>query len=413
MTMGRLAIALCVLFTLPLPFGFAQNGPTLRPLYDSHQWFELRDAMQGSSDPLLYRAALAYAFNNFRNAQDLLRRVIDADPKSQNAADARQKLEDIYERNGQYGRLLGLIDEELAANPDDAGLKTDRATIAPFARDQITAQRKFSKIRYSIVDGGVSVPLSINGKSANFDIDTDMNISMLSESEAARLGLPVHNAEPNARKYTGAAAAQAPYRTADADELTIGNVQLAHVAFIVVPDSEKPFVDLPPGKQGILGIPVLLALRAIRWTDRGFMEIGFEPKPTHIATSNICFDGMDPVTLVRFRDRELEFILDTGDQGSDLFPPFAKNFAKFVAASGKEKYARVTGVDGSTKIRVVMLPDVNLWVGGFDAGLRPARLLLQKTVYHSDLFNGRVGMAIFRQAREVSIDFGSMTLALK
>jgi hypothetical protein len=100
--------AMLVLFLLALPVCSA-NEPAgdLHALYNSHQWFALRDAMHAEPGPALYRAALAGAFNDPSQAEKLLRAVVRTDPKSTDAAEARQKLEDLYQRAGQYRRLLG------------------------------------------------------------------------------------------------------------------------------------------------------------------------------------------------------------------------------------------------------------------------------------------------------------------
>jgi hypothetical protein len=138
----------------------------------------------------------------------------------------------------------------------------------------------------------------------------------------------------------------------------------------------------------------------------------FPRGPRDIARSNLCFDGSDPITEVEFQKRQLEFIADTGDQGSDLFSPFAKDFAPFIDKFGKKQSLRVTGMDGSVEVPGIILPEVTLRVGGFPAVLHSARVELQQTAQNSQWYYGRVGVAIYRQAHQVTIDFQSMTLSL-
>ena len=404
--------AACLSLLLCACLSSGQMTPDLKVLYGSHQWFALRDALRAKPAPIFYHAILDDAFNDTLPAEQLLRAVIRSDPKSAEAAEARQKMEDIYQRAGQYRRLLAIIDEELAAKPDDDSLKRDRATIAAFPWDQATVRRRFSKLPYEALDGGVFIPVSVDGKSGEYAVDTDANMSLLSESEAARLGLTVHALAADARRVQGVAGVQALYRTADADEVTVGNLRLKHVAFLILPDNQKPFVDLPPGKRGIIGLPVLLAFQTMRWSADGTFEVDFGPQSRDVTKSNLCFDGADPIVQVEFQQRKVEFIADTGDQESELFTSFASNFPEFVDKSGKKQSLRVTGVDGSVEVPGVILPEVNLYIGGFATLLRSAHVELQQTAANSRWFYGRVGMAIFHQAHQVTFDFHAMTLTL-
>jgi hypothetical protein len=86
---------------------------------------------------------------------------------------------------------------------------------------------------------------------------------------------------------------------------------LAHVAFLGVPDLQQPFVDLPPGKRAILGLPLLLALKTIRWNKDGTIEVGASSK-RKIHGTDICFDDLTAITEVEFQSRKLEFALDSG-----------------------------------------------------------------------------------------------------
>jgi predicted aspartyl protease len=410
--MKRTGIILCFLLALPLSSATRQNNPDLRTLYNSRQWFELRDAMRARPDPALYQAVLADGFNDPARADKLLRAVIKTNPKSEDSAIAWQQLEYIYQRAGQFRQLRALIDEQLAAKPDDSGLKADRATVDSFPWEQSIAQRRYSKISLSTLDGNLFIPVSVNGNPGDYGVDTDMNVSMLSESETERLGLTIHNTARDAREFSGAAGEQLGYQTAVADDFTVGNVHLKNVSFIVVPDGQDPFAELPLGKRGIIGTPVLVAFQTIRWSSDGTFEIAFPPAPKDTAKSNLCFDGLDLITEAEFKQRKLEFVVDTGDNASSLYPLFAKDFADLVSESGTKQSSRVTGVDGSKEVSSVILPEVPLQVGGFRGVLRPAKLLLEQTIGNSQRYYGRVGMAFFRQAHQVSIDFQSMTLVV-
>jgi hypothetical protein len=58
--LAALLIALCALSSGV----FAQPGdPRLKPLYDAHRWFQLRNAVNRDGANLFYQAAIEAAFN--------------------------------------------------------------------------------------------------------------------------------------------------------------------------------------------------------------------------------------------------------------------------------------------------------------------------------------------------------------
>jgi len=87
-------------------------------------------------------------------------------------------------------------------------------------------------------------------------------LSLLSEAEAKRLGLAVRDVQSSMEVMTGA---RVSLRIAVAGELAVGALRLKHVAFLVFPDNQPPFNDLPLGERGIIGIPVLLAFQSFSW----------------------------------------------------------------------------------------------------------------------------------------------------
>lgn len=382
----------------------------LKSLYDTHQWFKLRDAVQAARAPAFYRGAVAYAFNDFTHAQKHLQDVITSAPRSEQASEARGLLIYVYQRAGRYRQAMSQIEELLAAEPDNASLKSARSFFAELSQypEQSVTERKYSSIRYRRVDGNVFVPLSVDGKSADYILDTGANFSTISESEARRLGLTTHESAVQGTVATGAHVA---FRTAVAGQLTVGNVRLRHVVFLVAGDDQQPFVDLPAGERGVLGLPVLLALQTMRWSAEGTFESGFRSARSGVRTSNLCFEGADVVTETGFRQSTLNLHLDTGASETVLFPKFAEEFAGVVRESGKKDSRRVTGVGDSVDVDAVSLPLLTLRVGGFDTTLRPAQVLLKDV--GSRWLHGRLGLDLLGQARVVTIDFRSMTLALE
>jgi hypothetical protein len=380
-------------------------------LYDAHELFALRDAAGTTLVPALYQGVIAAAFHDHR-AQKLLGSVIHVAPRSSEAKEAREWLETVHFRAGRYPKTAADLDDALAIDPNDADAKGLRALIAAFPQKQSRARSRSSELHYRKTADGLFIPVSINGRPGNYAIDSDSNISTLAESEAKRLGLAVRDVSPDAAKGRGAIGAPFGYRVAVADDLVVGDFPLRHVAFLILRDDQQPLADLPPGERGILGLPILLAFQTVRWSSDGTFDIGFPSAHRDIRKSNICFDELDVITQVTFEQHKLGFILDTGSDNTDLWPSFAKEFATFVDKTGKKTSWRTTGFDGSETLPGVAIPEIRLRAGGFEATLRPGRVMLKQPGSNPSYY-GRLGMTFLNQAHRVTLDFKAMTLTVE
>ncbi|MBV9406964.1 MAG: retroviral-like aspartic protease family protein [Acidobacteriaceae bacterium] len=375
---------------------WAQASPDLKQLYDRHEWFLLRDALtRDPSAPALYRGAVAAAFNNVAEAQQLLKAVMDKGSDSE-ADDANKWLMYLYVRTGQYQKAAALTD-------DDTGMvrmlrQLPDQSINDFA--PITVPAKISNRQ-------LFFPASISGKPIEFFLDSDANFSFMSEAQARNLGLAVHDSAASVHGVTGKDTA---FRVAVADQLAIGAAQLTHVAFLVLPDSSEVFRSAPLSRQGALGIPVLTALRSIRFVKQGTLEIGATRAQND--TPNLCFDGFDPVARVDFEQRPLPVVLDTGAQVTEIWPSFANQFPECLK-SGKNSSKLENGFGGRAHIPERLVPDLTLCIGGFDTHVHPAHVLLAQTVPASDWYYGRLGLDVLSQADDITIDFASLHVTLR
>lgn len=87
-----LRIAFCFLLPLLSCSAADPSDSELKRLYETHQWFELRDIVQANKAPAFYRGAVAYAFNSPEQAEKDLQQVIQSQPGSDQAYDARELL---------------------------------------------------------------------------------------------------------------------------------------------------------------------------------------------------------------------------------------------------------------------------------------------------------------------------------
>lgn len=378
--------------------GGAQQAQDLKALYDAHQWFELREAVAGNSaGPALYRGAVAAAFNEVTEAEAVLKPLFESGSDS-DANQASEWLSYMYLRAGQYRKAATQLE--------------DNSSLASMLRglpDQTVIKFEPCSVRSRKHERKLFIPVSIQGKSAEFMVDSDANFSFMSEAEAQNLGLTVRDSNASVHGATGKKAA---FRTAVAERLSVGNLQLRNVTFMVLGDNEEVFSSLPLSQKGAIGLPVLLAFRTVRFNNEGKFEIGV-PSEQIKEHPTLCFDGADPVTLVEFERQNLPVIFDTGDEVTEIWPPFAKQFSEVVRAAGKPGTKIEKGFGGKSEVAEKIIPEMMLRVGGFDAHLRPAHVLLGETTPNSRWYYARVGLDVLNLAHQVTIDFESLRLTLQ
>ena len=239
--------------------------------------------------------------------------------------------------------------------------------------------------------------------------DTGSAIPLVSESEAKRLRLQTGLAQTRINDIYGQVI---DVRPALARLLVIGNFELRNVAFFVVSDKRKPFALLPSRERGILGTPILFALRSIRWTKDGIFETGIKlGQPT--LSGPLCFEGSILIAEVATQQKTFDVGLDTGAVKSTLWQGFAKDFEDLTKSYGRKQSLPIEGMGGTRWYEVVVLQSLVIRIAGFPTVLRPAFVLLGQTSPRGEYIDGNIGLDLLNQSHAVSIDLTTMNLTVE
>ena len=233
----------------------------------------------------------------------------------------------------------------------------------------------------------------------------------ISDAEAARLGLGVR---ASAGRFADLAGGTTSARTAIAHRVVIGRTLLREVSLLVTPADQMPWKEVAPGRQGIIGLPLAIALDAVQWNRDGLCRTGsavLDRRAAPDVSHRLRYDRLQIVTTVVFDGKPLEFVLDSGNQaGTQLWERFRRDFQGVVAEQGTKGTSTVTQIGGATDRDIVTIPDLRLRVGGKDLALTRGNVFSRPV--GDDRFHGLLGMDVLSQATEVRIDFRSMTLTL-
>ncbi len=387
----------------------------VRSLYETGQWFALRDvvARGGASD--FYRGAVALSFHDVQSAKRTFASVIKVAPSSWEATEAHRLLARWYAMTGRHQLAAKEYGPVYAAESSNRGVRRELRERELWSRfpDMTRRPGRSSTERFLIKDGDLFLPLLVNGKGAKYLIDTGANNSVISESEARRLGLRTY--EATGVGTNDGLGVSSSYRMAMARLLDFGGLQLRNVPFLVVSDEKMPFAGLPSGWRGILGLPVLLAWETVKWNRDGQIEAGFPTGHGDRTAANMCFSGDGPHLLVTGEvfGKRVQMFLDTGASTTSLLAPFATTFPEVARGLARKDSATITAMSSKAHRTAKVLCGVPIRIGLFTGELQNAELFEDFSPFGIERSEVLLGSDLLRQAYEITIDFRSMQLTLR
>lgn len=401
----RIWIALVVM--VRLGSAAAQTPDELSKMADAHQDFALKDAVEhgGAKVPLFYRGLVEAELNEAAVATRDLKAAIRQEANAQQAFEADEILSNLAFRNGQYHEALSRLEAAHAKKPGDQ----DANNMLPLFRTLAEApDMKVVRLKnYSRVDDNDGLPISINGKPVKYGFDTGAALSVLGTADAKMLGLELKHVSTKLSEASGSPVPGAD--VAVAEEVIIGGLHLRNVPFLVLDDTREPFVHLPVGQRGLIGLPVLIAMKSVRWAPDKWLEFGRQTRVAGPRTRNLMFHGATAIVQVSVNEKPLIFSLDTGAVDTDLNEGFANALPDIVRA-GRKEIRPIMGVGGTNSYDSVLLGPVVFRVGRRDVTLKAPHVFPNHSL---GKFDGNLGNDILRQAQTVVLDFEAMELKME
>jgi hypothetical protein len=164
-------------------------------------------------------------------------------------------------------------------------------------------------------------------------------------------------------------------------------------------------------RHGLIGAPVLAALKEITETRDGLLLIPASPRPRPV--QNMCFFGFTPVAEVTHREARLPFILDTGSWTTFLNPPFFRRYRGEIKARSRLRKVTIGGVGDARTVRIYLLDEFDFKAGGRDLALSEVLVHTQVTHLSSRLFFGTLGLDFLAQCARMTLNFESMSFVLE
>ncbi|MDE6118508.1 MAG: retropepsin-like domain-containing protein [Muribaculaceae bacterium] len=205
---------------------------------------------------------------------------------------------------------------------------------------------------------------SINGKRAAITFDTGAGVNIISDSLARSYDLIPINAF---QSMSGIGELTGQY--AIAKELTIGNIAIRDVPFLIVDltlDNEEAnkYIDC---FSIVLGSELMLRLNdlTIDFIKRQITVPSIAPKRSGIPANMYFSNQMNLITNGEVHNNKMQICIDTGDASfGALNGDFFKNNKDYVLANAQPDTVRMAGIGGVRILECYRLPEVLVGIGG-------------------------------------------------
>ena len=381
-------------------------------LYDKKQLFDLRDAIADGQAPAFFRVVVACAFNDQPLCLSESKAFLDSKPSPELAGKVYDDiLFDFHFSHGRWAEALAALEAGVALRGESEDPDNLRELCRAILRHGPLAVERSAHSTIHVLYKNAHAPFSVNGRPYRGYLDTGANLSLMSESAAQQLGLPMESVR---FKFGGSAGNELTLsRVAIAEHFVIGNVELRNVPFIIVSDRQQPFASWGKGKRCVLGLQVLLAARNMTWKGGllgAELELARPAADRDLRRANFCLDGMAPVAAAEYRGQRLTMFVDTGAGFSTLSAAFATRFPAVLSGAARGVIP-VEGIDGRAKAEGTNLSGVSLRISGHDAGFRHMSVRLKGP--GANLYDGMLGNDLAGKAHEYTIDFEGGRMILR
>jgi len=237
-----------------------------------------------------------------------------------------------------------------------------------------------------------------NKEQFNFIFDTGANLSTTSLSVAKRLKMNIIPVDIEVGTITGI---KVLAQLAVCDKLTMGDIDIFNVIFLVLPDETLSFPEVGYQIYGILGFPVIEALKEISITQNGDFIISAK-ESNFSGSSNMAMKELTPLIYINNK----HFTFDTGADETILYYAFYKESKKEIDENYQAKKIGFGGAGGNKEFDGYII-DYTFNIGGKQVKLDSISLLKEK-ITESETVYGNIGQDLIQSFNMMTINFNQM-----
>lgn len=257
-------------------------------------------------------------------------------------------------------------------------------------------------------NGQISIPIHINGNDISVWVDTGAGASVISRSLAEKYGFKIIKSNMN---VSSATVKKIDNYMAIADEIEIAGLIFKNVAFVVF-DDDKLTLDTPQKKlkiNGIIGIPLLRSMGAVRFTSHSFFPLSQHELPQD-CWQNFSYINDKIVSMFGVNDKNTLFDIDTGASRSELYKTYIDD-NNLLLKDAEIKDGHVWSLGGYKKTKFATLKNINFKTECYTVSLNNLTTDI-KNSYSMKFIDGNLGINILEEFEDMTIDFNKNKLRL-
>jgi Aspartyl protease len=252
--------------------------------------------------------------------------------------------------------------------------------------------------------GLIQIPVSAGAYSGTWILDTGANLSLISQSVAAQIGVDVSGEAATAEAGAGVAIS---VHAAVVPQLQVGAATLHNLPVLVAPDSDLDFPSINYRIEGSLGFPVLAALQNFTVYRDGRVRLGgaSETSTDPTVPHNLFLEKFTPVISADLGLGNRLFTIDTGAIGTVLSSAFYRESKPL--NSGEPIQLELVGAGGTLVSAAYQMKGVGARLGGSCAEIERVQMLT-KPIGSAEEFYGNIGENAFTSFNSFTLDFAAM-----
>ena len=245
-----------------------------------------------------------------------------------------------------------------------------------------------------------NLPVRTRNGVIDFIFDTGANLSTVTQSTAQRMMMKTLGATIEVGSITGA---KVMSDLAVCPEFSIGNITVKNAVFLVFPDAALAVPQIEYQINGIIGFPVIEALKEVQITQQDEFIVPDTPSVVH--EQNMALDFLTPV--IRIGDEYFTF--DTGATGTSLYKKyFEKHRDKVV---GKYELAGlVLGGAGGAATKKGYNFTYTPVVNGKQLTIDKVQLFIDDIEDDKSHYYGNIGQDLIKQFKKMTLNFDAMSI---
>ncbi|MDC7125936.1 MAG: retropepsin-like aspartic protease [Spirochaetales bacterium] len=259
--------------------------------------------------------------------------------------------------------------------------------------DNTTVMMKKDKV------GLDNLEVSANGSSSLFIFDTGANLSTTTESVAKMFGMKIIPTEINIGTSTGH---EVFAKLALCDEFSFGDIDVFNAVFLVLPDEQLSFPDMEYQIYGILGYPVMAALKEVKLSRNGEFIVPKE-ETTFTEPPNLAMNNLD--ILINIEEKSFHF--DTGAVDLLLYYRFYVENKEELESSCQLQKVNIGGASGIHEFDGFKI-DREFEFGGDNILFKDIIVLKDELPSNGQNYYGLIGQVLINRYKTMTLNFDKM-----